>query len=112
MQSSFQGFIYLFLINHCNSLKSLIFEAILKYCQLPKKERNPSPPNDYRPVAFTFLVIKSFEKIVRKEILALTNSALDHLQFAYRSGRGVEDATCILLNMISRHLEGTKSHAR
>ncbi len=56
--------------------------------------------------------MKSFEKIVRKGILALTQSALDPMQFAYRPGRGVEDATCTLLNMILKHLEGKNNYVR
>ncbi len=56
--------------------------------------------------------MKSFEKIVRKGILALTQSALDPMQFAYRPGRGVEDATCTLLNRILKHLEGKNNYVR
>ena len=37
---------------------------------------------------------------------------LDPLQFAYRAGRGVEDATLTLLNLIYKHIEGSKTHAR
>ena len=37
---------------------------------------------------------------------------LDPLQFAYRIGRGVDDATITLLNLLYRHLEGTKTQAR
>ncbi|KAF7650870.1 hypothetical protein LDENG_00119440 [Lucifuga dentata] len=67
---------------------------------------------DYRPVALTSLVMKSFEKMVKEKILTSVQAALDPLQFAYRTGRGVEDATCTLLNLVLRHLEGSKNHAR
>ncbi len=32
------------------------------------------------------------------------------MQCMYRSGRGEEDTTCTLLNMMLTHLEGTNSH--
>ncbi len=32
------------------------------------------------------------------------------MQCTYRSGRGEEDTTCTLLNMMLTHLEGTNSH--
>lgn len=37
---------------------------------------------------------------------------LEPLQFAYRAKRGVEDAPAALLNLVLRHLEGNKKHAR
>lgn len=106
-----------------SGIYSFIFNESLKLSKVPRlwkdaivvpiaKKRNSSSLGDYRPVALTSLIMKSFEKIVRKEILTLTQPALDPMQFAYRSGRGVDDATCTLLNMILGHLEGKKSHAR
>ncbi len=32
------------------------------------------------------------------------------MQFTYRTDRGVEDATCILLNMFLKHLEGINNY--
>ncbi len=37
---------------------------------------------------------------------------LDPFQFAYRAGRGVEDAVITLLLFLYKHLEGLKTHAR
>ena len=38
--------------------------------------------------------------------------SLDPLQFAYRAGRGVEDASLMLLNSLYHHLEGPLTLAR
>ncbi|XDV11492.1 hypothetical protein PO909_000423 [Leuciscus waleckii] len=106
-----------------SEIYSFIFNESLQLSKVPRlwkdaivmpiaKKNYSTSLKDYRPVALTSLVMKSFEKIVRKEILASTQSALDPMQFAYRSGRGVDDATCTLLNMILRHLEGKKTHVR
>ena len=37
---------------------------------------------------------------------------MDPLQFAYRHGKGVEDATLTILNLVHTHLEKEKAHAR
>lgn len=72
----------------------------------------PSPKglNDYRPVALTSLVMKGLEKIVKKSLLAMSQNIIDPLQFAYQAGKGVEDATATLLDRVTGHLEGTKTH--
>ena len=74
----------------------------------PKKSR----PNDFRPVALTLHVMNSFEKIIKTMIMTRTDHLLDHLQFAYRPGRGVEDAVPTLINYVLCHLDDTKTHAR
>jgi len=51
------------------------------------------------------------EKLVKKVILTKTDNLLDPL-FAYRARRGVVDATTTLLNLLFKHLEGSKTHAR
>lgn len=67
---------------------------------------SPKELNDLRPVALTSLVMKSFEKLVKQEIVRQTEQALEPLQFVYRARRGVEDATITLLNLLYKHLEG------
>ena len=52
------------------------------------------------------------KKIIKFLILAVTECNLDPLQFAYRSGRGVDDAKLFILNTLYRHLEGPQTHAR
>ena len=49
--------------------------------------------------------MKMLEKIIKFFILAVTECNLDPLQFAYRSGRGVDDAKVFILNTLYRHLE-------
>jgi len=113
------------LLKYCAGQLSSIFHDIFNmslYLQhVPKlwkqaviipvpKSNSPKVLNDLRPVALTSLVMKSFEKLVNMEIVRQTEQALDPMQFAYRAHRGVEDAT--LLNLLLKHLEGSKTHAR
>ena len=78
---------------------------------IPKKS-NPKQPNDFRPVALTSLVMKTFERIVRSFILSVVEPCLDPLQFAYRAGKGVEDAQIFILEKLYSHLETQNAHAR
>jgi hypothetical protein len=78
----------------------------------PKKKNNPKQPNDFRPVALTSLVMKTLEKIIKALVLSVTEKNLDPLQFAYRAGKGVEDAKLFILNTLYKHLEKPKAHAR
>ena len=71
---------------------------------------NPKEPNDYRPVALTYLVIKTMEKLVKSLIVPITVSQLDPLQFAYRAGRGVEDAKLLILDKVYINLEKPTAH--
>ena len=73
------------------------------------KTKSPKVLNDFRPVALTSLVMKTFEKIVKQDILRQTEGLLDPLQFAYQPGRGVEDATLVLINLLVQHLEVPKN---
>ena len=78
---------------------------------IPKKD-NPKLPNDFRPIALTSVVMKTLKEIIKFLILAVTECNLDPLQFAYRSGRSVDDAKLFILNTLYRHLEGPQTHAR
>lgn len=42
----------------------------------------------------------------------MTEHKLDPMQFAYRPHRGVHDATVTMLNLLLRHLDGQRTHAR
>lgn len=44
--------------------------------------------------------MKSFEKLVKMEILKQIEGQVDPIQFAYQTERGVEDATLTLLNLL------------
>ena len=74
----------------------------------------PSPKvlDDYRPVALTSLLMKGFERIVKRSLLVMTQGRIDLFQFAYLPNKGVEGATATLLDFVTGHLEGKKAHAR
>jgi len=78
---------------------------------IPKKPKSIQP-NDFRPVALTSLVMKTLEKIIKRFLVEATESLLDPLQFAYRAGRGVDDAKLFILNSIYKHLEKPKTHVK
>ena len=65
---------------------------------VPKKPRITGL-NDYRPVALTSVVMKSFERLVLSHLKSITDPLLDPLQFAYRGNRSVDDA----VNMAHRN---------
>ncbi len=75
------------------------------------KVKTPKSINDFRPIALTSLVMKVFEKIIKRELVKAVEDILDPFQFAYRSKRGVDDAVLTLLNLVFRHLESPATHA-
>ena len=76
------------------------------------KTNNPKQLNDFRTVALTSLVMKTLEKLVKSLILPITESQLDPLQFAYRAGRGVEDAKLFIQAKVYTHLEKPTAHTK
>lgn len=56
----------------------------------------------YKPVTLTSLIMKTW--IVKYDRLCMVHGILEPFQFAYRSGRGVDDATSTLLHMILSQL--------
>ena len=54
----------------------------------------------------------SLDKIVKTEVLKQTEHLLDTLQFAYRHGKGMKDATLTILNLIHKHLKKKKIPCR
>ena len=76
------------------------------------KTNNPKQLNDFRPVALTSLVMKTLEKLVKSLILTINESQLDPLQFAYRTGKGFEDAKLLILDKVYNHLEKPTAHAK
>ena len=97
--------IYCRILNWC--LKECSISGAWKssiICPVPKK-KSSSTLNDYRPVALTSLVMKCFEKIVlQQHLLTYTSQQLGPFQFAYKSHRGVDDATLTLLHKDFIHL--------
>ncbi|XP_076581854.1 uncharacterized protein LOC143317730 [Chaetodon auriga] len=55
---------------------------------VPKKPRTTGL-NDFRPVALTSVVMKSFERLVLSHLRDITDPLLDPLQFAYRANIGL-----------------------
>ncbi|KAK3543506.1 hypothetical protein QTP70_023226, partial [Hemibagrus guttatus] len=68
--------------------------------QSPKKTKITGL-NDYRPVALTSVVMKSFERLVLSYLKDITDPLLDPLQFAYRANRSVDDAVNMALSTSS-----------
>ncbi|KAM9828287.1 uncharacterized protein ACBT44_021775 isoform 2-T2 [Syngnathus typhle] len=68
--------------------------------------------NDYRPVALTSVVMKSFERLVLNHLKDVTGPLLDPLQFAYRANRSVDDAVNMGLHYILHHLDIPGTYAR
>lgn len=78
---------------------------------VPKKAK-PKVANDFRPVALTSAVMKCLERLILPKVIKQTASSLDPLQFAYKQGRSVEDATTYLIHLVSQHLETARSYVR
>ena len=100
-----------------------IFNRSLDLCTVPDcfksativpvpKRAKVSSLNDYRPVALTSVVMKVLERIVLSQLKSATNHLLDPLQFAYRSGRSVDDAVSLLMHYLLNHADKPKSYAR
>ena len=76
------------------------------------KTNYPKDLRDYRPVVLTSNIMKCLESILKNLICEKTNKIKDPMQFAYCKNRSVQDATLILLNDISKHLDKPKSQVR
>ena len=50
--------------------------------------------------------------MVADEIITMVGKGLDPLQFAYKSKRGVEDASLTLRDTVTRHLDSPNSFVR
>ena len=96
------------------SLETCHVPACLKASTIipvPKKPR-PTGHNDYRPVALTSVVMKSFERLVLAHLKSITDPLLDPMQFAYRVNRSVDDAVNMALHFTLQHLDSPASYAR
>ncbi len=100
-----------------------IFNRSLELCEVPSSFKRstiipvPKKPkitglNDYRPVALTSVVMKSFERLVLAYLKASTGPLLDPLQFAYRANRSVDDAVNMGLHFILQHLDRPGTYVR
>ncbi|KAK3507045.1 hypothetical protein QTP70_001910 [Hemibagrus guttatus] len=115
------------LLKHCaNQLSPVftdIFNTSLETCHVPAcfktsaivpvpKKTKITGLNDYRPVALTSVVMKSFERLVLTYLKDITDPLLDPLQFAYRANRSVDDAVNMARHFILQHLDSPGSYAR
>ncbi|KAK3542863.1 hypothetical protein QTP70_006127 [Hemibagrus guttatus] len=100
-----------------------IFNRSLELCEVPACFKHstiipiPKKPkitglNDYRPVALTSVVMKSFERLVLAYLKSITGPLLDPLQFAYRANRSVDDAVNMGLHFILQHLDKSGTYVR
>ena len=78
-------------------------------CPVPKV-KFPVTKNDLRPVSLTSVVMKTFERIVIKQLKLIVPS--DRFQFAYSAGKSVEDATLTLLHFLYKHTDTPGNVAR
>ncbi len=100
-----------------------IFNRSLELCKVPScfkrstiipvpKKSKITGLNDYRPVALTSVVMKSFEKLVLAHLKDNTGPLLDPLQFAYRANRSVDDAVNMGLHYVLQHLDRPRAYVR
>nr|XP_055074620.1 uncharacterized protein LOC129454148 [Misgurnus anguillicaudatus] len=68
--------------------------------------------NDYRPVALTSILMKCFERLVKRHIHSSLSASLDPLQFAYRSNRTTDDAISYTLHSALSHLDTKDAYIR
>ena len=95
------------------SLKDGIVPGVWKtstVCPIPKSN-SPSVLSDYRPIAFTSVVMKCFEKIYLHHLLDLTKGMQDPFQIAFKPNRSIEDAILTLLHNTFLHTSNPKSYA-
>ena len=100
-----------------------IFNQSLRHCIIPKcfkqstiipvpKKSSVSCLNDYRPVALTSVFMKGFERLILAYIKSVIPNTTDPYQFAYRENRSVDDAVCLALNSVYKHLDKRNTYAR
>ncbi len=100
-----------------------IFNRSLELCEVPScfqrptiipvpKKAKDTGLNDYRPVALTSVVMKSFEKLVLAHLKDITGPLLDPLQFAYRANRSVDDAVNLGLYYVLQHQDRPGAYVR
>ncbi|KAI3355866.1 hypothetical protein L3Q82_004418 [Scortum barcoo] len=100
-----------------------IFNRSLELCEVPSCFKRstvipiPKKPsitglNDYRPVALTSVVMKSFERLVLAHLKDITGPLLDPLQFAYQANRSADDAVNMELHYILQHLDSPGTYVQ
>ena len=72
----------------------------------------PKSYSDFRSVALTSVVAKCMERIVSDQLILSVADHMDPLQFTYKAKQGVDDATLMLFNLISSHLDSPGTTVR
>ncbi|KAK3529058.1 hypothetical protein QTP70_014852, partial [Hemibagrus guttatus] len=118
---------YRFSEEHCATQLSPVFTDIfntsLETCHVPAcfktsaivpvpKKTKITGLNDYRPIALTSVVMKSFQRLVLSYLKDITDPLLNPLQFAYRANRSVDDGVNMALHFILQYLDSPGSYAR
>ena len=98
---------------------TFIYNMSFKLISVPEIRKrsciNPVPKkptiscmNDVRPVALTFVPMKSCERFVLRSSQSCVGKFMDPLQFAYRTKRSTEDAILLVLDRLYRHLDKSR----
>lgn len=75
-------------------------------CLIPvPKKKHPREPGDFRPVALTSHIMKTFERLLLHVLRPQVHHAQDPLQFGYQEKMSVEDAILYLLHRAYSHLD-------
>ena len=82
-------------------------------CLVPvPKKTHPTHHNDYRPVALTSHIMKTFERLVLSYIRTSVSTQMDPLQFAYQPNISVDDALIYMLQRAYTHLDTPDASVR
>ena len=106
-----------------HNMFTIIFQLLLNTHSLPRlwkqstimstaKQPGAREFNDFRPVALVSIISKCLERFVCNQLIKYVANRMDHLQFAYRANRGVQDATLTLFNLIASHVETSGTTVR
>ena len=99
----FNVFLSQWKIPHCFKKSTII--------PVPKRS-TASCLNDYRPVAWTSVVMKTLERLVLQFLKSIIDPLLDQFQFAYRNNKSVDDAVAIRSFYVLKHLDSPNTYAR
>ena len=115
------------ILKECSDQLSVVltrlFQLLMNFHFVPKtwrtsqitpvaKTAKAKEMNDFRPIALTSIVCKCLERLVCDHLIGSLAGRLDPLQFAYKTKRGVEDATVTLLDLCCRHLDKPRTFIR
>ncbi|KAK3531636.1 hypothetical protein QTP70_025878 [Hemibagrus guttatus] len=96
------------------SLSSAVVPKCLKTTTIiPMAKKSPvSCLNDYRPISLTPIIMKCFERLIRRQIKDLLPPSLDSMQFVYCPNRSTDDAINTTLHLSLTHLENKDTYVR